>query len=119
MSSCRPTTACKGDDQRFELPGVFEVTVTVTDDDGLKGSDSVTIRVRLRESIGDTNGDRRLDIGDAIYLLGYLFAGSDPPACSEPYDCADANGDGKIDIGDAIYLLQYLFAGGPLPGGGG
>jgi len=99
----------------FEDPGDYIVTVTVTDEDGLTGSDSVTISVSGGSVIGDTNGDLRLDIGDAIYLLGYLFGQSGPPACPPPFACADANGDRKIDIGDAVYLLQYLFAGGPPP----
>jgi hypothetical protein len=60
---------------------------------------------------GDGNGDSRVDIGDAIRTLAYLFGGADStcPASME------ANDDGSVDIGDAIYLLAFLFAGGPPP----
>ncbi len=62
---------------------------------------------------GDVNGDAKVDIADAISLLGYLFGGGTkpPPVCKKS---ADANDDGKIDIADAIKILGYLFAQGTL-----
>ncbi|HAK96159.1 MAG TPA: hypothetical protein DCM87_14495, partial [Planctomycetes bacterium] len=59
--------------------------------------------------VGDTNGDAKIDIADAISLLGYLFGGGvkPPPGCKKS---ADANDDGKLDIADAIKILGYLFA---------
>jgi hypothetical protein len=62
---------------------------------------------------GDANGDGGIDLGDAIYLLNYLFKNDDPP---EPLEAGDANCDGSVEIGDAIYLLNYLFKEGPPPG---
>ncbi len=61
---------------------------------------------------GDPNGDRRSDIGDAIFLLNYLFGAGPKPTCM---DAADANDDGRSDLADSIYLLNYLFGGGPKP----
>jgi hypothetical protein len=61
---------------------------------------------------GDAQPDGLVTIGDAIYLLGYLFAGSPPPTCM---DAADTNDDGKFDISDPIAILIYLFRTGPLP----
>ncbi|HAK95750.1 MAG TPA: hypothetical protein DCM87_12330 [Planctomycetes bacterium] len=62
---------------------------------------------------GDTNADAKLDIADAISLLGYLFSQKQAPPCM---DAADANDDGKLDISDAIKTLGHLFGGtGPLP----
>ncbi len=61
---------------------------------------------------GDTNGDESINIADAIFVLGFLFAQGRAPGC---LDTADTNDSGKIDIGDAIFLLSHLFAhGGPL-----
>jgi len=57
---------------------------------------------------GDANSDGRCDIGDAIYILQYLFGGGPPASCM---DSADANDDGKVNIADTIYLLSYLFGG--------
>ncbi len=63
--------------------------------------------------IGDTNNDAKIDIADAISLLGYLFGGGTkpPPGCAK---AADANDDDKLDIADAIKILGYLFASGAM-----
>ncbi|HIO65426.1 MAG TPA: hypothetical protein EYN40_01920 [Planctomycetes bacterium] len=69
---------------------------------------------------GDGNADGLFDIGDAIYLLDYLFATIGPVPCEA---AADTNGDALIDLADPIYTLEALFAGGsdppyPYPGCG-
>jgi len=64
---------------------------------------------------GDVNGDRVLDISDAVSNLLYLFGGDNAPelGCQ---DAADANDDGEINLADAVRILNYLFAGAdPLP----
>ena len=63
---------------------------------------------------GDVNLDRKLDISDALYLLGALFLGDKQVHCE---DAADANDDGAVDISDARKILDYLFLGGSLPPG--
>jgi len=64
-------------------------------------------------SRGDANDDGNRNIADAIFILGYLFAGGDAPRCP---DAADANDDGNLNIADAISVLGHLFGGtGPLP----
>ena len=60
----------------------------------------------------DANSDELSNIGDAIFLLGYLFTNSAAPSCE---DAADVNDDGSIDVGDAIYLLAALFTNGAPP----
>ncbi|HZN60270.1 MAG TPA: hypothetical protein VFD71_19515, partial [Planctomycetota bacterium] len=61
---------------------------------------------------GDANSDALVDISDCISVLGFLFLGDAPPACS---DSADVNDDGEIDISDPVYLLGYLFLGATAP----
>ena len=61
---------------------------------------------------GDANGDSHVDIGDPIFLLGYLFSGSKTPACM---DAADVNDTGKVDLSDPISALNYLFLGSKAP----
>ena len=58
---------------------------------------------------GNTNGDTRMDISDAISILRFLFLGGQAISCLA---AADSNGDGNIDITDAIYSLSFLFLGG-------
>jgi hypothetical protein len=60
----------------------------------------------------DAQGDGRIDISDAVSILGYLFLGSPPGPC---LDAMDTNDRGPLDITDPIYLLNFLFAGGPPP----
>jgi hypothetical protein len=65
---------------------------------------------------GDANKDEKVDVGDVVWILNYLFK-SGPAPC--PKSAGDANCDGAVDLADAIYLLNYLFKGGPAPCPGG
>lgn len=58
---------------------------------------------------GDSNGDGRRDLTDAIFGLDFLFRGGPEGPCE---DAHDANDDGKADIADPIRLLQLLFQSG-------
>jgi hypothetical protein len=55
---------------------------------------------------GDSNQDKGVDIADGIFILTYIFMGTEAPRCQ---DAADVNTDSKLDISDPIFLLQYLF----------
>jgi hypothetical protein len=63
---------------------------------------------------GDANNDGTVNVGDAVYLISYIFKGGPPPA---PYEvCSgDANGDCQPNVGDAVYIISYVFKGGPAP----
>jgi parallel beta-helix repeat protein len=62
---------------------------------------------------GDANDDGEVNIGDVVYLIGYLYRGGPSP---DPVSLGDPNGDATIDIGDVVYLINYLFRSGPPPG---
>ncbi len=61
---------------------------------------------------GDVNHDGKVDVGDVIFLINYLFKSSIEP---EPIESGDVNGDCVVDIGDVVYLINYLFKFGPDP----
>ena len=63
---------------------------------------------------GDANGDGQVNVGDAVYLISYIFKGGPAPT---PYStCSgDANGDCACNVGDAVYIISYVFKGGPPP----
>ena len=62
---------------------------------------------------GDVDGDTRVDIGDAVRILEYLFARGARPSCLAS---ADTDDDGRVNLLDAIQVLLHLFGGsGPLP----
>ena len=61
---------------------------------------------------GDGNRDNMLNVGDAIFVINYVFKGGAAP---DPYLAADANCDRVVNIGDAVYVINYVFKGGPAP----
>jgi len=63
---------------------------------------------------GDANGDGQVNVGDAVYIISYVFKGGPAPT---PYaKCSgDANGDCQCNVGDAVYTISYVFKGGPPP----
>ena len=61
---------------------------------------------------GDANSDSVINVGDAVYLITYIFRSGPPP---QPLSAGEVNGDGSVNIGDAVYLITYIFRGGPHP----
>ena len=59
---------------------------------------------------GDANNDSAVNVGDAVYIINYIFKGGVAPVCK----CeGDANGDCAINVGDAVYIINYIFKRGP------
>jgi hypothetical protein len=63
---------------------------------------------------GDANNDAQQNVGDAVYLINFVFKQGPAPI---PYaTCSgDANGDCQANVGDAVYLINYVFKQGPPP----
>ena len=61
---------------------------------------------------GDANDDGLFNVGDAVFLINYIFRAGLPPAYP---NCADANDDGEINVGDVVFMINGIFRGGPLP----
>jgi hypothetical protein len=61
---------------------------------------------------GDPNADGLIDASDAIFILSYVAAGGDRPACLQ---AADLDENGSLELNDAVHLLTYLFLDGPPP----
>jgi len=66
----------------------------------------------LRGLFGDADGDGVVNIGDAVFLVIYVFKGGPAP---EPLLVGDANCDGIVNIADAVFIVNYVFKGGPEP----
>jgi len=62
---------------------------------------------------GDANADGLVNVGDAVYIINYVFRNGPAPA---PYVLGDANCDDLVNVGDAVYLVNYIFGDGPPPG---
>jgi M6 family metalloprotease-like protein len=61
---------------------------------------------------GDANGDGQANVGDAVYLINFVFKGGPAP---DPLCVGDANDDNGTNVGDAVYLINFVFKGGPAP----
>jgi len=61
---------------------------------------------------GDAGNDGAVNVGDAVYLINYIFKGGPAPACLAE---GDAQGDCQVNVGDAVYLINYVFKGGDPP----
>ena len=57
---------------------------------------------------GDSTGDGRVNITDAVKIFNFLFATEARPDCLET---ADANNDGTVNLTDGISILSFLFQG--------
>ena len=57
---------------------------------------------------GDADDDGKVNLTDAIAILGYLFRGGDTPGC---LDAADLDNDGAVKLNDGVRVLNYLFRG--------
>ncbi len=61
---------------------------------------------------GDANLSGAAEVGDAVFILQYLFCRGSAPACMA---AADVNNNGVVEMADAILLLGHLFLGGKPP----
>ncbi len=57
---------------------------------------------------GDANDDNSINLGDAIFLINYIFKGGDAPF---PMGKCDVNWDYNVNVGDAVWLIRYVFLG--------
>jgi len=61
---------------------------------------------------GDANDDHAVNVGDAVFIINFIFKGGFAPPC---WQSADANHDSAVNVGDAVYLINFIFKGGPAP----
>lgn len=61
---------------------------------------------------GDANNDMQLNVGDAVFLINFIFKEGQAPNL----EClADVNDDGIINVGDAVYMINFIFKQGMPP----
>ncbi|MEZ5359940.1 MAG: dockerin type I domain-containing protein [Candidatus Zixiibacteriota bacterium] len=94
---------------RFSREGYIPIDTT------LLMNSSQYINVTLSPDVylaGDPNHDGSVNVGDAVYIINYIFRGGPAPV---PFLAGDVNGDSSINVGDAVYLINYIFKDGPPP----
>ncbi|MCH9032215.1 MAG: right-handed parallel beta-helix repeat-containing protein [candidate division Zixibacteria bacterium] len=61
---------------------------------------------------GDADDNSDVNVGDATYIVKYIFqSGTAPPCC----DQSDADGGGDVNIGDANFIVEFIFQSGAAP----
>ncbi len=61
---------------------------------------------------GNTNGDDRVNLVDAVYLIKFIFMGGPAP---DAYNAGDVNCSDEINISDVVNLINYIFISGSPP----
>jgi len=61
---------------------------------------------------GDVDHNGKVNIGDPVYILDYIFREGPAP---QPMEIGDVNCDGLVNIGDVKFLLNYIFRDGAKP----
>jgi len=61
---------------------------------------------------GNPNGDNDVNVGDAVFMINYVFRDGPAP---DPWQLGDANCDGTLDVGDIVFLIAASFRYGPQP----
>ncbi len=59
---------------------------------------------------GDINDDLFANIGDAVFIIDYLYRAGPPPADDRR---ADVNCDTEVNLGDAVEIINLVFRDGP------
>lgn len=98
--------------------GTVAFTIKAADIVYTSYKDSMDYSVTLAEPAprpGDANCDGTVDVGDAVFIINYVFRQGTPPPVP---NWADVNADCAVNVGDAVYLINYIFKQGdpPQPG---
>ena len=72
----------------------------------------ITIEQVIGYICGDANDDGSANMGDAGFIINYIFYDGPAP---DPIESGDANGDGSTNLADAGFVINYIFYDGPAP----
>jgi hypothetical protein len=92
--------------------GPVSFTASVTDIAGSYDEKQLSFEIVADYICGDADGNDIINVSDAVYLLGFIFAGGPSP---EPLLAGDVDCNEIVSVSDAVYLIAFIFAGGPEP----
>ena len=95
------------------FPPVNHFAFTTTEPEGYAPQFAIGDFPVLQYWPGDVTFDGRVNIGDIVFLLNYIYTNGPPPP--HPISADVNEPDGVIDIEDIVYSITYLFTGGPAP----
>ena len=68
--------------------------------------------VRRPCTAGDANIDAKVNVGDVVYIINFIFKAGPGP---NPSGNSDANADTHVNVADAVYLINFIFKAGLSP----
>lgn len=98
---------------KCKIPGSYSIRANVKDEYDAEPEYWSPVKTVEVVRIGDANDDGTSNVGDAVFLINFVFKGGPAP---EPNLRGDANCDHGTNVGDAVYVINYVFKGGPAPG---
>jgi hypothetical protein len=90
------------------------IAFTARAQDAVSASDEMPLNLTVVHSYicGDANGNDEVEVGDAVFVINYVFKAGSPP---NPGEAGDANCDENVNVGDAVYVINYVFKAGTPP----
>ena len=93
--------------------GEYDVTVknielTTTDENALHPADCTAKLTVTDVMVGDSNGDGKISITDAVAIVNYIL---NKPSSNFAVEAADVNMDTKVTITDAVAIVNKILAG--------
>jgi hypothetical protein len=92
--------------------GFYSAEITAKDIDEITFAGMSATSGDCCDTPGDANDDGDSNVGDAVYIINYVFKGGAAPPCMNE---GDANGDCNVNVGDAVYVINFVFKGGAAP----
>lgn len=84
----------------------YYFAMKVVDEAGNWSALTYSVTGTLTEYVcGDVDGDGRVNVGDEVYLINYIFKYGPEP---QPLASGDLNGNGYIEVGDLKYMINYI-----------
>lgn len=110
VCDCNPDRGYVSDTTNYLLvPGWF---ISVQDANACAGPNDTLVITDATYYCGDCNGDFYINVGDAVFLINFVFKGGPAPNPSVP---GNPNCDDFMNIGDAVYMINHIFKSGPEP----
>ena len=97
-------------------PGDYTADLVIRSNDPANDPMTISANLTVNElmpyTCGDADGDTKVNVSDAVYIINYVFSGGAAP---DPLEAGDVNCDENVNVSDAVYLIAYVFSGGEAP----
>ena len=86
---------------------VKDIELTSTGGEAINPADMTATMIISDVQMGDTNGDGKITITDAVAIVNYLLGNASP---NFVYEASDVNGDNKTTITDAVAIVNIILS---------